>query len=113
MLNRDFKEFAELLDARGVEYLLVGGCALAASGHPRCTVDIDCQVRPTPTNLGRVLAGLHDFGLASLGLIVKLDEFRPVAGGSTRPAAAATPRASTRSIRLSGTPAPSSPPRCC
>jgi hypothetical protein len=30
MLNRDFKEFAELLDAKGVEYLLVGGYALAA-----------------------------------------------------------------------------------
>jgi len=25
MLNRDFKEFAELLNARGVEYLVVGG----------------------------------------------------------------------------------------
>jgi len=31
MLNRDFKEFAELLNANGVEYLVVGGCALAAA----------------------------------------------------------------------------------
>lgn len=30
MLNRDFKEFAELLDAHGVEYPLAGGYALAA-----------------------------------------------------------------------------------
>jgi len=29
MLNRDFKEFAELLDARDVEYLVVVGYALA------------------------------------------------------------------------------------
>ena len=39
MLNRDFKEFAELLNARGVDYLGVGGYALAAHGHPRYTGD--------------------------------------------------------------------------
>ena len=41
MLNRDFKEFAELLNAKGVDYLVVGGYALAAHGHPRYTGDID------------------------------------------------------------------------
>ena len=41
MLNRDFKEFAESLNARGVEYLVVGGYALAAHGHPRYTGDIE------------------------------------------------------------------------
>lgn len=41
MLNRDFKEFAELLNAHRVEYLVVGGYALAAHGHPRYTGDID------------------------------------------------------------------------
>ena len=35
MLNRDFKEFAESLNARGVEHLVAGGCALAAHGLPR------------------------------------------------------------------------------
>jgi len=35
MLNRDFKEFAGLLHANGVECLLVGDYALAAYGHPR------------------------------------------------------------------------------
>ncbi len=29
MLNSDFKEFAECLNAQGVEYLVVGGYALA------------------------------------------------------------------------------------
>ncbi len=33
MLNKDFKEFAELLNSIGVEYLVVGGYALAAHGH--------------------------------------------------------------------------------
>ena len=30
MLNQDFKEFAELLTSNRVEYLIVGGYALAA-----------------------------------------------------------------------------------
>jgi predicted nucleotidyltransferase len=68
MLNHDFKEFAELLNARGVEYLVVGGYALAAHGHPRYTGDIDFWIRPTPDNLARLLAVLGDFGFGSLGL---------------------------------------------
>ncbi len=68
MLNRDFKEFAELLDARGVDYLVVGGYALAAHGHPRYTGDIDFWVRPTPDNIARLLLVLDDFGFGSLGL---------------------------------------------
>lgn len=75
MLNRDFKEFAELLNARGVEYLVVGGYALAAHGHPRYTGDIDFWVRPTPDNLARLLDALHDFGFGSLGL--KREDFDP------------------------------------
>jgi predicted nucleotidyltransferase len=68
MLNRDFKEFAELLDAKGVDYLLVGGYALAAHGHPRYTGDIDFWVRPAEPNLLRLLEALADFGFGSLGL---------------------------------------------
>ena len=73
MLNRDFKEFAELLNAHHVDYLVVDGYALAAHGHPRYTGDIDFWVRPTPDNLGRLLATLHDFGFGSLGL--RLEDF--------------------------------------
>jgi predicted nucleotidyltransferase len=68
MLNRDFKEFAELLNAKGVEYLVVGGYALAAHGHPRYTGDIDFWIRPTPENIARLLRTLDDFGFGSLGL---------------------------------------------
>ena len=68
MLNRDFKEFAELLNAHGVEYLLVGGYALAAHGHPRYTGDIDFWVRPDAQNIERLLLSLQAFGFASLGL---------------------------------------------
>ena len=68
MLNRDFKEFAELLNAKGVEYLVVGDYALAAHGHPRYTGDIDFWVRPTSENMARLLNVLSDFGLGSRGL---------------------------------------------
>jgi predicted nucleotidyltransferase len=59
-----------LLDAKGVEYLLVGGYALAAHGHPRYTGDIDFWVQSTEPNLLRLLDALRDFGFGSLGLAV-------------------------------------------
>ena len=66
MLNRDFKEFVASFNAHGVEYLVVGGYALAAHGRPRYTGDIDLWIRPTRDNAARVLAALSDFGFAGL-----------------------------------------------
>lgn len=71
MLNRDFREFAESLNAARVDYLVVGGYALAAHGHPRYTGDIDFWVRPTPDNLASLLAAIEAFGFGSLGLRVE------------------------------------------
>jgi predicted nucleotidyltransferase len=68
MLNRDFKEFVESLAEQRVEYLLVGGYALAAHGHPRYTGDIDFWIGPDPANLDRLLRALQQFGFGSLGL---------------------------------------------
>src|SRR5580693_7438002 len=68
MLNKDFKEFVELLNANGVEYLVVGGYALAAHGHPRATGDIDFWVGKAPGNIAKLLDVLAAFGFASLGL---------------------------------------------
>ena len=68
MLDKDFKEFAELLNSTGVEYLLVGGYALAAHGHPRYTGDLDIWLAPTATNVNRLLRALDLFGFGSLGL---------------------------------------------
>lgn len=64
----DFKELLECLGARGVEYLVVGGYALAFHGAPRATGDIDLFVKPEPGNAARVLAALADFGFTSLNL---------------------------------------------
>ena len=68
MLNRDFKGFAELFNARAVESLVGDGYALAAHGHPRYTGDIDFWVSPAPDNIERVLDALREFGFGSLGL---------------------------------------------
>ena len=70
MLSRDFKEFVELLESGSVEYLIVGGYALAAHGHPRYTGDLDIWLRITPDNIDRVLHALDSFGFGSLGLKV-------------------------------------------
>jgi hypothetical protein len=56
------------LSAEGVEYLVVGGYALAAHGWPRATKDIDVWVRPTPENAGRVMRALARFGAPLEGL---------------------------------------------
>lgn len=68
MLSRDFKEFIGLLNANAVEYLVVGGYALAAHGHPRYTGDIDIWVGSKAENIGRLLQALEVFGFGSLGL---------------------------------------------
>lgn len=61
-MQPDWIELCALLDAHGVEYLLVGGHAVIAHGYPRLTKDMDLWVRPTKENGERVLAALEDFG---------------------------------------------------
>jgi hypothetical protein len=75
MLNPDFKEFAELLNAHRVEYLVVGGYALAAHGHPRYTGDIDFWLARNPDNIERLLTALRVFGFGSLA--PKPEDFAP------------------------------------
>jgi len=43
-LPPDFKEFLRLLSDRRVEYLLIGGYAVAYHGYPRATADIDIWI---------------------------------------------------------------------
>lgn len=68
MLTSDFKEFAGLLNSNGVEYLIVGGYALAVHGHPRYTGDLDFWIGHAPDNAARVLAALQQFGFGALGI---------------------------------------------
>ena len=67
-IPNDFKELLELFNNHKVEYLIVGGYALAFHGAPRVTGDIDLFVRPTDENAERILAALDAFGFGSLNL---------------------------------------------
>jgi hypothetical protein len=44
LLPTDFKEFLQLLSEHQVEYLLIGGYAVAYHGYPRTTGDMDVWV---------------------------------------------------------------------
>lgn len=61
-LPSDLIDLLAEFDATGVEYLLVGGVALALHGHPRFTKDADLWVRDTAENLARVAKALDAFG---------------------------------------------------
>lgn len=67
-LQTDLREFIELLNSHNVEYVVVGGHAVAFHGHPRFTGDIDFFVRMTSQNVQRLLAVLDEFGFGSLGI---------------------------------------------
>lgn len=76
-IQQDYKELLELFNAHKVEYLIVGGFALAFHGAPRFTGDIDLLVKPDVENAKKILAALKDFGFASLNFteadFLKLD----------------------------------------
>ncbi len=68
MFQPDFLELLRLLNDEKVEYLIVGGYAVAAHGHPRFTRDLDIWVNPTLKNARKVISTLDKFGFHSLGL---------------------------------------------
>jgi len=68
ILNQDFKEFIQLLNEHEVEYLVVGGYALAFHGYPRFTQDIDFWIWTDRDNVNKIIAVLKEFGFSSLNL---------------------------------------------
>ncbi len=68
LLNKDFKEFIALLNKNNVDYLIVGGYALAFHGHPRYTKDLDVWILLDKGNIEKLLLSLNQFGFESLAL---------------------------------------------
>ena len=62
-LPPDFKEFLQLLNANGVEYLLVGGYAVGYHGYVRATADMDVWVAVNARNAEKAVAALREFGV--------------------------------------------------
>jgi hypothetical protein len=66
-LSKDWREFLELLNSRGVDYVIVGAHSLALHGRPRYTGDRDVLVRSAPENARLLVDILNEFGFAESG----------------------------------------------
>lgn len=68
----DFSEFLKLLNDHNVEYLLVGGFAVAVHGYPRATADMDVWIRRRRLNAERLVESLREFGFDHDELVPEL-----------------------------------------
>lgn len=64
-LPSDLIDLLAEFDAEKVEFLLVGGQALALHGYPRFTMDADLWVRDSAENIARAQSALRRFGAPS------------------------------------------------
>jgi hypothetical protein len=56
----DFRELLALFNASQVDYMVIGGYALAFHGAPRFTGDLDIFVKPDPENARRIVEALGE-----------------------------------------------------
>ena len=68
ILNRDYRDMVECLQREGVEFMLVGGYAVALHGWPRMTFDIDVWIMANPQNAAAVMLELKAFGAPLMDL---------------------------------------------
>ena len=66
--HKDFRDFISLMNANGVEYVIVGSFALSFLGYPRATGDIDLWVRRSPENASKMMKVLDAFGFGGMGV---------------------------------------------
>ena len=67
-LQKDLREFVELLNELDVHFLVVGAFAVAYHGYARYTADIDLFVENSDENAERLLKAINQFGFGSVGL---------------------------------------------
>jgi hypothetical protein len=70
-LEKDFADFIEFLNKHQVEYMVVGGYALAFHGEPRTTGDMDIWIDFSDANAEKMVTVMNEFGMASLGFTKK------------------------------------------
>jgi hypothetical protein len=68
VLNPDFRDLLSAFIDANVEFLVVGGYAMAVHRLPRATKDLDLWVKPSADNASRVLKALDVFGAPRHGL---------------------------------------------
>ena len=64
----DFEELLRLLEEHRVDYMIVGGCAVAYHGYPRFTKDIDLFYDPSEGNIARLREALIAFAFSEQDL---------------------------------------------
>lgn len=69
-LPQDFKELLQLLNSKKIEYLVIGGYAVALYGHPRATGDIDIWIAISKDNSKKIVEVLKEFGFN----VIELEE---------------------------------------
>lgn len=69
---QDFSEFLKLLNEHHVEYLLIGGFAVAMHGYPRTTADMDVWVARHRQNAENLVRSLREFGFDTPNLTPEL-----------------------------------------
>ena len=67
-LQKDLREFVELLNELDVHFVVVGAFAVAYHGYARYTADIDLFVDNSEENAERLLKAINQFGFGSVGL---------------------------------------------
>lgn len=60
-LNQDFRDFLQCLNAAGVEYLVIGGHAVAYHGYVRPTTDMDVWIALGRANAEKAVAAVKEF----------------------------------------------------
>jgi predicted nucleotidyltransferase len=72
--HADFEDFFRLLNEHGVEYMIVGGYAVAYHGYPRFTKDIDVFYANNRVNAMRLQAALVGFGFQESSIPLEVIE---------------------------------------
>jgi hypothetical protein len=70
-IQSDFRDLLESFNKNRVEYVIVGGYALAFHGAPRYTGDLDILVNASEDNAHRILQALNEFGFGAVGLSIQ------------------------------------------
>jgi hypothetical protein len=68
VFEKHFREFCSLLNEEKIDYVIVGGYAVAFHGAPRATGDIDILIRPEHEYVVRLLAAIEHFGFSTDGV---------------------------------------------
>ena len=61
-IHEDFEEFLKFLNEEHVEYVIIGGYAVAFHGYVRVTKDLDVLFRNSRDNISRLRSALTAFG---------------------------------------------------